>query len=149
MPLFLPFFLLIGAEIWMLIEVGSTLGAGPTLLLLVLAALAGGILIRTEGFTAMRRINAAAAAGESPASEMMASFARLLAGILLISPGFLTDFLAVALLIPAVRRSMAKALIPGLGGIGGAYRRPGVPDAPPGQPDTGRVIDGESNRVRD
>jgi len=149
MPLFLPVFLLIGAEIWMLIEVGSRLGAGATLLLLAFAAVAGGMLIRDEGFTAARRINAAAAAGESPAAEMMASFARLLAGLLLIFPGFLTDFLALALLVPAVRRWMANALFSGVKRSATHGPATGPQDVPPGRSGAGRVIEGESNRLGD
>lgn len=147
MPLFLPFVVLIGAEIWTLIEVGSRLGPGATLLWLGLAAMAGGMLIRAEGFAAMRRFEAAAASGESPAAEMMASMARLLAGLLLIFPGFLTDGLAVALLIPAIRRLMAKAAIRRFGASTPGYSSTSPENTPPGQPGSGRIIEGKSNRI--
>lgn len=149
MPLFLVAVLLVGAEIWTLIAVGARLGAGATLLLLLIAAICGGMLIRGEGFAVARRIRAAAAAGESPAAEMMASLARLLAGLLLIFPGFLSDGLAVALLVPAVRRWLARALMPGMVASPGPYRDARSQDPPPARTGTGRVIEGESNRVGD
>jgi len=148
MPLLLPFFLLVGAEIWTLIAVGSRLGAGTTLLLLLLAAIAGGLLIRTEGFAAARRINAAVASGESPASEMLGSLARLFAGLLLIFPGFLTDVLALAMLIPAVRHALVKVVLPGIGDLAGR-RRDAQPEDTSPRGSAGRVIDGESSRIRD
>lgn len=149
MPLFLLAFLLVGAEIWTLITVGARLGAGTTLLLLLIAAIAGGMLIRREGFTAARRLNAAAAAGEPLAAQMVGSLARLLAGLLMIFPGFLTDALALALLIPAVRRWMVSAWLPGLGATPARSREPGPQGAPADRPGAGRVIEGQSNRIKD
>jgi len=149
MPLLLPIFLLIGAEIWILIEVGAALGPGLTLILLVMAVITGGAIIRNEGFSAARRMNEAAMAGESPATEIMTSFARLLAGLLLIFPGFLSDALAVALLLPSMRNWIVRIVLPGLRGAGVRRGSPRSEATSPKGRSTGRVIEGESNRIGD
>lgn len=105
-PFFLVFLALTALEILILIQVGSWLGALPTIGLVILAAAAGMLLLRWQGFSMARRIRETLLRGEWPANEMMAGTLVMIAGILLILPGFLSDILALLLLLPWLRRTL-------------------------------------------
>lgn len=111
----MPFLLalLIGlplAEIAVLIALGTQIGLWATLALLLLAGLAGMLLIRASGLAVLWQAREAAAAGRSPAGALLAGAFTVVAGILLIVPGFLTDFLALLLLIPAFQALIVRRL---------------------------------------
>jgi UPF0716 protein FxsA len=140
MPLLLA--LLIGlplAEIALLIAVGGEIGLWATLALLLLAGLAGMLLIRASGPAVLWQARAAAAAGQSPAGALLAGAFTVVAGILLIVPGFLTDILALLLLVPAVQALTARRLPLRMAGAGGPAPRP--------HPSGGPVIDGDFTEV--
>lgn len=96
------------AEIAMFIQVGSWIGVGKTLLLVLASAVFGIWLVRTQGFAAATRVQAMIAQGESPALGMLEGLALLAAGVLLLIPGFVTDIAAFALLIPPLRRGIIR-----------------------------------------
>ena len=96
------------AEIAVFIQVGSRIGVGMTLLLVVASAVVGIWLVRTQGFATASRVQAMIARGESPALEMLEGLALLVAGILLVLPGFMTDLAAFVLLIPSLRRGIIR-----------------------------------------
>lgn len=98
-------------EIYLLIEVGSQIGALPTILLVVLTALVGASLLRQQGFSTWARINARMAAGEAPAMELLEGLLLLIAGALLLTPGFFTDTIGFLLLIPPLRRFWISAVL--------------------------------------
>ncbi|MCC7271483.1 MAG: FxsA family protein [Alphaproteobacteria bacterium] len=91
------------AEIALFIVAGELVGLWPTLAATLLAALAGAALIRRQGVAAMRRLQASAAIEPVPAAAAFDGAALVAAGILLITPGFLTDAIALLLLLPATR----------------------------------------------
>lgn len=91
-------------EIWLLIHVGSYLGAAPTVALVVLTAVVGLALIRRVGLSTLTRANQRIRAGEVPAQEMGEGLVLVVAAFLLIVPGFATDVLGLVCLIPPVRR---------------------------------------------
>ena len=98
-------------EIYLLIKVGGLIGAWPTVFLVVFTALLGAVLMRIQGFSALRRGQAALARGELPALELMEGVILLLGGVLLLTPGFATDTLGFLCLIPAVRRYAVRWLL--------------------------------------
>ncbi len=101
--LFLLFTIVPVVEIYLIIRVGSLIGALPTVLLLLAISSAGAWLVRTQGFALMRRIQAELARGRLPAAELLDGALVLVGGVLLLTPGFFTDLFGLVLLIPASR----------------------------------------------
>jgi UPF0716 protein FxsA len=97
-------------EIASLIEVGRQIGLFPTLLLLGLGVLGGIALIRSQSFGVAARVVSAARAGKSPAVPLADSGFLVIAGLLLIIPGFVSDALALLLMLPPVRSLLASRL---------------------------------------
>ena len=98
----MPFILLIvfvGLETWGILRMIESVGAGYVGLYLLGAALVGGWLIVNGGLTAIARIRIAVSRGELPAAEIFSGLLTAFAGLLLILPGFLTDLIAISLLI--------------------------------------------------
>jgi len=98
-------------ELYVLIRVGSGIGALPTILLSILTAVIGIWLVRHQGFGVLRRVRDLLDRGEVPAIEMMDGALILAAGLCLILPGFLTDSLGFLLLIPPLRRVLIARYI--------------------------------------
>lgn len=94
------------AEIAGFVVVGQRIGALATIGLVLLAALAGFVLMRVQGISAFRRINHALKRGERPGRAAVDAFMILLAGILLIVPGFITDVIGLLLFIPWIRHAI-------------------------------------------
>ena len=107
----LLFVLLPLLEIFVLVKVGSIIGAWPTVGLVVFAGVAGVVLIRVQGFMTWRRVTEALARAQLPAKELLEGFVLLLGGLLLIIPGFITDILAISCLIPPLRRAALQWVI--------------------------------------
>lgn len=108
------FWLLLAAplvELWFIIRVGSELGAIMTILLLVSAGMAGMALLRQQSINTLLRVDQRLQTGELPATEILEGFALTLAAVLLLIPGFITDFLALPLLLPPVRHWLAKRFL--------------------------------------
>ena len=137
------FLLLPAAEIWLMIEVGGVIGAGWTVLLLALTAVAGVALVRSQGLMALRRIQDMLGRGELPAREMLEGVCLLIAGALLLVPGFITDVLGVFLLVPMLRRGLVSGLLRrGVIHAAGSTSTP-----PPRKEKCPRVLEGESRRL--
>lgn len=104
MPLVLA--ILIGLpilEIAAFVMVGSEIGVLRTIALVLLSGIAGSILLRIQGFGALKRIRIEMEAGRDPGRELAHGAMIMLAGILLLLPGFVTDLLGLLLFIPPVR----------------------------------------------
>ncbi len=127
-------------ELYFLIEVGSWIGALPTILLTVFTAVLGGMLVRLQGFSTAMRVRAGMERGEVPAIEMLEGVVLLLSGILLLLPGFFTDLLGFLCLVPPIRRAMIVWFLKRSGTM-----RPD-PGADPQKPGEHRVIEGEYRR---
>ncbi|MBG0749287.1 MULTISPECIES: FxsA family protein [Pectobacterium] len=113
LPLLL-IFLLAYIEISLFIQVAEVLGVAMTLLLVVFTSCVGVSLVRNQGMKTLVQMQQKMAAGESPAAEMVKSVSLVLAGFLLLIPGFLTDFLGLLLLLPPVQKSLTLKLMPHL-----------------------------------
>lgn len=90
-------------ELYILIKIGSYIGAFQTVALVVLMVALGVVLARFEGLRTWRQIRWSLAQGIVPAEEMVDGVLIFVAGILLIAPGVLTDLVALILLIPYTR----------------------------------------------
>lgn len=101
------FFLIPLLEIYLLIEIGSVIGSFATIFMVVFTAVLGVWLLRIQGFSTLRRVQQTAAQGGIPAIEMLEGAMLLVAGALLLTPGFFTDTLGFLCLVPPLRRSMA------------------------------------------
>ncbi|MDX6583269.1 MAG: protein FxsA [Solirubrobacterales bacterium] len=101
--LFLLFIVLPIAEIYVIIQVGDAIGWAPTLLLLILDGFLGAALARSQGRVAWERFNLALAEGRVPARETLDGAMIILGGAFLLAPGFITDVIGFALLIPPTR----------------------------------------------
>ena len=99
------------AEIVVLIEVGSFVGAAGTLGLVVATALVGAFLVRQQGLASIRQIHVALSRGELPTHAFYHAGFLLLAGALLLTPGFLTDMLGFLFLVPSARERLGQWLI--------------------------------------
>ena len=101
--LFLAFTLIPAMEIYLLIQIGGVIGALNTLLIILLTGAAGAYLARLEGMHTFLKIQSSLQQGIMPAEEMIDALIILVAGITLLTPGFLTDATGLLLLIPQVR----------------------------------------------
>ncbi len=101
--LFLLFAVVPVIEVYLLIKVGSLIGAVPTVALLLAISMAGAWLVRHQGFEIMRCIQSELAQGRLPAAEHLDGAMVLVGGVLLLTPGFFTDFLGLFFLIPFTR----------------------------------------------
>lgn len=91
------------AEIAVIIKVGSWLGVGNTIVLLLAISVLGVWLVKRQGIGVLRRMRQQTNAGRVPGKEMVDGALLLLAGALLIPPGFITDAAGLLLLLPPVR----------------------------------------------
>jgi len=139
LPLLL-IFLLAYVEISLFIKVSAVLGVLMTLLLVLFTSCVGGSLVRNQGVKTFMQIQQKLAVGESPAAEMVKSVSLVLAGFLLLLPGFFTDFLGLLLLLPPIQKSLTLKLVPHL-----AVYRPGGWSQSQDK-DNGNTFDGEFQR---
>lgn len=90
-------------EIAGFVVVGSRIGALATVGLVIASGVLGSVLLRIQGMSALRRAQIEAQAGGAPDREIVHGAMIMLAGLLLIIPGFITDIIGLLLFIPAVR----------------------------------------------
>ena len=126
------------AEIYWLLKVGGVLGALPTIALVVLTAVVGAALMRAQGFSTLQKVQHQLAIGEVPAVAMVEGAFILVAGALLLTPGFITDCIGFCCLFPLLRQSLIRHML----------FRFGRPEMRP-RPAVGRVIDAEFTRHED
>ncbi|WP_369467857.1 FxsA family protein, partial [Enterobacter cloacae] len=107
---FLAVFLYVYIEISIFIQVAHVLGVLMTLILVIFTSVIGMSLVRNQGLLMQQKM----AAGESPAAEMIKSVSLIIAGLLLLLPGFFTDFLGLLLLLPPVQKHLTLKLLPHL-----------------------------------
>lgn len=133
-------------EIYLLIQVGSVIGAIPTIFLVVFTAVLGALLLRQQGFSTLGRVQAALARGEVPALEMLEGAMLLFGGALLLTPGFFTDAIGFVCLVPQLRqRTILWALRRGVISTVGPGGKPGQGEHQHGP----RTIEGEYWRDKD
>lgn len=147
-------------EIVILLKVGQTIGALPTIALVVLTAFVGVNLLKRQGLSTLLRFQDRLRAGQLPALEIVEGMLVAFAGALLLAPGFITDAVGVLLLTPLVRRRIARRVLNsgtvfmtgGRFSAGSAFgygdpfaHRPGQS----GGEDEGEIIDGEFRNESD
>jgi UPF0716 protein FxsA len=108
--LFLIFTLVPLIELWLLVQIGGVVGALPTIGLVALTGMAGAWLVRREGRKALADYRKAMDEARLPEDGILSGLLILLGGILLITPGVLTDVAGIALMIPPLRRAVARRL---------------------------------------
>ena len=97
-------------ELFVIIQVGSAIGALNTIGLLVVVSVVGGWLMKREGLAVIRRVQDSLHAGIVPATEVVDGFLILLGGALMLTPGFLSDVVGLGLLLPPVRAVVRRIL---------------------------------------
>lgn len=133
--LFLLFIAVPLFEIYVLIKVGSVIGAMPTVIMVVFTAVVGAMMLQAQGISTLRRVQEATERGEIPAVEMLEGFCLLIGGALLLTPGFFTDIIGFLCLVTPLRRAVIKAWL---------RRRMGPPPGPGSRPGgSSRTIEGE------
>ena len=93
-------------EIALFIEVGGWLGLWPTLVIVTATALAGTLLLRSQGTATVRELQSSVSTGRNPLTLIAHGALILAAGIFLMTPGFFTDAVGLSLLIPPVRATI-------------------------------------------
>ncbi|ATX82039.1 UPF0716 protein FxsA [Mariprofundus ferrinatatus] len=110
--LFLLFITIPLLELWLLIEVGSGIGGLPTIALCLLTAALGGWLIRMQGISTLVDAQHRMAQGELPADHGFHGLMLAISGLLLFTPGFITDTLGFLLLVPQLRQLIINRVMP-------------------------------------
>lgn len=108
--LLLAFTLIPMLELWLLLRIGSWLGAGATIALVVLTGLVGATLARREGVHTWSVVQAELSAGRLPGQKLLEALLVLLAGIVLVTPGVLTDAAGLLLLVRPLRARLVRRL---------------------------------------
>ena len=98
-------------EMIVLIEVGSIIGAIPTVFLVVLTATVGIWLLKLEGMQTWARVQQKLAQGAIPETELLEGVMLIVGGALLLTPGFVTDTVGFICLLPGLRRPIARWMI--------------------------------------
>jgi UPF0716 protein FxsA len=123
------------AEIALFVVIGGRIGVLATIAIVIVTAFAGAWLVRRQGLETLNRARADIERNVVPAGAMSEGLAILVAGAFLLTPGFLTDTIGFALLIPPVRRSLITAIgnwlasrvtVVDMGGGQSDSRRPGA-----------------------
>ncbi len=98
-------------ELMILIELGSAVGLGPTIGVVLLTGAVGAWAARTQGFYVLGQIQRELSTGQLPAAQLVEGAMVLVGGVFLITPGLLTDFAGFALMVPAVRRLIREMMM--------------------------------------
>ena len=106
LKLFLAFTIIPIIEIYLLIEIGSMFGALTAVTLVILTGFLGAFLARMQGLQTLYRIKESLREGRMPSGELLDALLIVIAGLVLLTPGFLTDSAGFLLLIPATRNSI-------------------------------------------
>jgi UPF0716 protein FxsA len=102
-------------EIYVLIQVGQVIGAPCTVLLLLLDGLLGAWLLRREGRRTLAAFRSATARGRLPANEVADGALVVFGGALMLTPGFVTDLVGIACVLPPTRAVLRRVLLARLG----------------------------------
>lgn len=98
-------------EIGLFIQVGGFLGFWPTILLVLITAIAGASLVRSQGLQTLLSVQSRLQQGELPAQQIIEGVMLAVAGVLLLTPGFMTDAMGMIVLLPMPRAMLARKLM--------------------------------------
>ncbi|KLV06586.1 exclusion suppressor FxsA [Photobacterium aquae] len=111
-PILLFMFIVVPiVEIALFIQVGGFLGLWPTVGLVLVTAVVGASLVRSQGIATLLSVQNRLQQGELPAQQIVEGVMLAVAGVLLLTPGFMTDAMGMAVLLPAPRAWLAKQLM--------------------------------------
>lgn len=110
LKLFLAFTLIPVIEIYLFIKIGGSIGALNTVILVILTGFAGAYLARMQGMQTMFRVQSSLQQGIIPREELIDALLIFVAGIVLLTPGFLTDAFGLLLLYPSTRNQFKRYL---------------------------------------
>ncbi len=108
LKLFLAFTLIPVAEIYLLITIGGYIGAMNTVLLVIITGFSGAYLARLQGMQTMFRVRESLQAGMMPSGELVDAVLIFMAGVVLLTPGFITDVAGLLILFPPTRTYLTK-----------------------------------------
>ncbi len=130
-------------EFLVFLEVSHVIGGISALLLTILSAVVGIYLIRRQGLIVMNRMHETLRRGENPVEDIIHGFFLLIAGVFFLLPGFITDSIAIILIIPPIRVALGKIIIKNIQPV--FYNNPNsrYNDHSAGSNNGGPVIDGE------
>jgi len=140
MPFFIAFLLVPLLELYVLMQVGEVIGALPTIGLCILTALLGAALLKHQGLQTLTRARANLDRGAVPALELFEALALALGGVLLMTPGLVTDVIGFACLIPYSRQWIVNGV------LRRAHVRYGPVHGQQGPPAANDAIEGEYER---
>ena len=98
-------------ELYVIVQVAQGVGVPETILLLIAISLVGAWLAKLSGLSVLRRLQRTVRAGRMPSTELVDGALVLFAGALMVTPGFLTDVLAITLLLPPTRAVVRGAIL--------------------------------------
>ena len=98
-------------EIYLLITVGSVIGGFTTILLVIFTAILGTYLLRIQGLATLQKAQTSLNQGQAPAGALLEGVLLLIGGILLLTPGFVTDAVGFTCLIPPIRQKIVNLFI--------------------------------------
>ncbi len=109
--LILLFILIPAAEIGVLLLSGNTIGIWPTVALLIATGVLGSYLAKKQGINTLKKVQEQLRYGRMPGDEILNGVCILLGGVMLLSPGFLTDIFGLILLLPPTRAAMKPIIL--------------------------------------
>ncbi|ARR48236.1 membrane protein FxsA [Photobacterium damselae subsp. damselae] len=148
-------------EIALFIQVGGFLGLWPTIALVLITAIVGASLVRSQGLATLTSVKNRLQQGELPAQQIVEGVMLAVAGVLLLTPGFMTDCMGMTILLPAPRAWLAKQLmqrvkVQGMGqssgfsgGFSGGFQQGPFDSGFGSHADQGDTFDGEYERKDD
>lgn len=110
LKLFLCFTLIPVFELYLLIKVGTVIGGLNTILLVIISGFLGAWLARLEGMNTLLKLRMNLQQGLMPAEELLDAVIIFIAGVVLITPGFITDMMGLLLLWPVTRNKLKRVL---------------------------------------
>ncbi|MGB3727366.1 MAG: FxsA family protein [Glaciecola sp.] len=154
LPLFLLFVILPISEIMLLINVSASIGGWNTFFIVIVTAFFGAYFVRQQGFALIQQVQSKLSASQAPSNEMAEGILLLIAGVLLITPGFITDIVGFLFTLPFSREPIARFLMQRVAikaahqhttfhTSGFRHNQQSGPDQGGFQDDKGDIIDGE------
>lgn len=95
-------------EITVLMQVGALIGPWPTVAIVIVSAWLGAKYVRQQGLATLQSVQTKMSQGEMPSGEIVTGLMLLVAGVLLVTPGFVTDIFGLSLLVPKIRQALAQ-----------------------------------------
>jgi len=97
-------------EIAVIVQVGNQIGALATIGIVILTAVLGTVMLRQQGLATLRRFQERTSRGELPAQQLLEGLLLVIGGVLLLTPGFVTDAIGFLCLVPVSRVALARML---------------------------------------